>query len=218
MGSAAGFYCLLGLYILFSLIHLLFCFLEKEGCRRLTKGLCLPFLLGAVLCLDLNAYLLSLALLFGWLGDLCLLKKHKVYPFVLGVLCFLLNHAFYLAYMVLLLPSSSQWGVGLLAIWLLLPLVVFPLLHAVARERYLSFGLSFYASALLVELIAAGAMAYYGLTAFGYLLILGVISFILSDSFLGFTLFRKDCKRRDFYIMLLYLLAQALIAIPLALI
>lgn len=218
MGSAAGFYSLLSLYILFSLIHLFFCFLEKERYRRLTKGLCLPFLLGAILCLNLSAYLLAIALFFGWLGDLCLLKKHKVYPFVLGVVCFLINHACYLADMVLRLPSSNQWGVGLFAIWLLLPLIAYQVLHAVVRERYLAFGLSFYASALLVELIAAGAVAYYGLTAFGYLLILGVISFILSDSFLGFTLFRKDRKRRDFYIMLLYLLAQALIAIPLALI
>lgn len=47
------------------------------------------------------------------------------------------------------------------------------------------------------------------------LIFIGVIIFILSDSILSFTTFILDIKRRDFYIMLTYLIAQSLIAINL---
>jgi hypothetical protein len=38
----------------------------------------------------------------------------------------------------------------------------------------------------------------------------GMILFIISDSFLTYTMFIKDVKRRDFYIMASYLAAQVL--------
>lgn len=217
MGSEAGFYSLLALYVIFSLIHLFFCFIEKERWRRLSKGMCLPFLLGSVVFLDLNASWLFTGLLFGWIGDLLLLKKHKVYPFAFGVGAFLLNHLCYIAYMVIRLPSPFAWGKGLAAVGLLFPLLLYPLLHRYVHQKHLAAAVSFYASSLLVELVAASALAYFAGSFPSLLVVLGVLLFIASDAFLGLTLFRKDHRRRDFYIMLLYLSAQALIAIPLAL-
>jgi hypothetical protein len=40
--------------------------------------------------------------------------------------------------------------------------------------------------------------------------IIGLVLFIISDSFLTYTMFIKDVKRRDFYIMFTYLAAQVL--------
>jgi hypothetical protein len=40
--------------------------------------------------------------------------------------------------------------------------------------------------------------------------IIGLVLFIISDTFLTYTMFIKDVKRRDFYIMFTYLAAQVL--------
>ena len=49
--------------------------------------------------------------------------------------------------------------------------------------------------------------------SFGYwrfyaVMTVGALLFIVSDTLLSFTIFRHDIKRKDFYIMLSYLLAE----------
>jgi len=46
-----AFYVLIGVFSLTSLIHLIFCLLEKEGWRKATKPLTTLFLTGAILIL-----------------------------------------------------------------------------------------------------------------------------------------------------------------------
>ena len=205
-------YVFFGLFVVTSIVHLVFCYLEMEKCRKASKCFTTLFLsIAAIIAIPTHP-LVYLGTLFGMLGDLCLLKKHKVMPFVGGMLAFLVNHVLYIvAYMELC--GTLHWGyyTGTVLYCVLFPILFYYVGRKIIHQRYLAFGGVAYFGFLVLDLIWAIIACAKGAVDYCLLCALGAATFIASDVFLAHTLFKKDVKRRDFFIMSTYLIAQGLI-------
>lgn len=207
-------YIFFGLFLLFSIIHLVFCYLENEKWRKLTK--CFTTLalgIAAVIAIP-QSPLVYLGVFFGMLGDFCLLKKHKVWPFVGGMVSFLINHILYIVmFMMLCGPLHYGFYVATGLYVVLFPLLFYQVGRKIIHQRHLAFGGTFYFAFLVLDFIWAVIACAQGNVDFCLLAAFGAACFIISDIFLAYTLFKKNIKRRDFYIMATYLLAQGLIVV-----
>ena len=210
------FWIFMGLFIAASLFHLTVAFLEKNKLRRISKSFCLLFLGLSAVCVRPTAWPIYLGAFFGAIGDFFLIKKEKTH-LVLGTTSFLLGHICYVGYMLTILYESEimpWWGylvaIGCYAI--VAVCLIKPMLYVVNGNKMLGPGLAAYAGAL-VSLLGS-SLALCSLSNHLYVFVaVGAILFIISDIVLIFTLFRHDIKRKDFYIMLSYLCAQALIVL-----
>lgn len=204
----------LSLFCLCSIAELVFCFLEKEFWRKLIKPFCLLFLALSFAFARPDLYWVSIGLFLGMVGDLLLIFKHKVWTFVSGTFAFLLNHICFIVAYVLLLPSRPSYlWIALGALVLLVFSTGFFALRHVIKTPGLRAGGVLYFSVILSDLLfAAFALA---LTKNVALVcnVIGMVFFAGSDVYLTKTLFVRDNKRRDFYIMLTYLIAQGLVAL-----
>ncbi|MCI7212824.1 MAG: hypothetical protein MR467_01565, partial [Bacillales bacterium] len=63
------FYVFIGLFLLISIIHLVFCFKEMEKWRKITKPFCVIILAIAIAFASPTQYLIYIGLLFGVIGD-----------------------------------------------------------------------------------------------------------------------------------------------------
>ena len=83
------------LSLVFIIVHLVFCFLEKNRERKITKCFCVVSIGLIVWALGAKNIFVYFALLFGLLGDLCLIFKDNKKLLVLGMIAFGINHIFY---------------------------------------------------------------------------------------------------------------------------
>ena len=195
------------IYLTLSALHLIFAFLEKEGMRKVTK----PFLL---FLLSLMMFLLFpyepflyLGCLFGMIGDIFFIFKSQRKCVYLGMLSFFLNHVFYILETGKILLSLDELKTGFVLLYGILFLILlfssfFGIKKILKIDTKLSLAGSVYSSSLAMDCLLCLYAALKG-SAFFYLSFGGMILFILSDSLLSYTMFIKDIKRRDFYIMLL---------------
>lgn len=208
----------LGIFALFSGTHLFFCYVENEKLRKITKTFCLALLSTASFFFLYDHPFIYLGALMGMIGDYFLLKKNHLVAFVLGVLFFFIGHLFYLNEMV----DLFNW-----------PNFAYPIFYGCLILFLIVFALIFYPKTkLLAGKVALLGNAYYGLMIVNFvisltliglsnfkvemvIIALGYILFMFSDSFLLYTSYVKDVKRRDFYIMLTYLLGQLFIVVSL---
>lgn len=205
-------YVFFGLFVAVSLVHLVFCFFEMELPRKITKGFTTLFLgIGAVIAIPTEP-LVYVGCFLGMLGDVFLLKKHKIMPFVLGMVSFLAGHILYiLAYMKLCGQLHWAYYVFTGIYCVLFPVIFYHFCHKIVHQRGIAFGGTAYFGYLFLNLIWAIIASAHGHVNYCLLCVLGAFCFIVSDIFLTFTLFKKNVRRRDFYIMITYLLAQGLI-------
>ena len=204
-------YVFFGLFVVSGLVHLVFCYFEMELARKISKCPTTFFLFAAAVFAIPTEPLVYLGMLFGVIGDLCLLKKHKVWPFVCGMLAFLVNHILYIAAFMKIcgpLHYSYYLATGLYVI--LFPIVFYRVANKIIHQKHIAAGGALYAALLSLDLIWAIITCAHGHVDFILLAAFGAAVFIISDAFLTRTLFKKDVKRRDFYIMLTYLIAQGL--------
>lgn len=212
---------LIGSIILTSIIYLLeliFAFLEKETLRKIIKPFCMLSLTFILISLNLTNPILYIVIGLGFLGDICLIyKKTNKIIFSLGILFFFVGHILYcylfaskLNYQIDLWVYISLGVLGLLT-----PLLSYKTLHPLVKEYTIPGTYYFYI--LLMDLLFSTFLMVSNTSVNSILIFVGVLLFILSDTILSFTTFIMDVKRRDFYIMLTYLIAQSLIAINLAL-
>ncbi len=211
-------YVFLGLFILSFLAHLYFCFFEKEKLRQITK--IIPVFLLAIMALFFlyDHPLIYFGALLGAAGDYFLIKKNHHISFFIGTILFFVGHLFYLVEML----SYFDWPsyaypifIGCLAIYLIaISLILYPKSKLIAGNvAYIG---NAYGALIVVNLVVALILAIISSNLLGFLLIfVGYFLFIVSDTVLTYTTFIKDCKRRDFYIMLTYLSAQFLIVFSL---
>lgn len=205
------------LFLLSSIIHLVFCFLEKEKLRKITKPFCVFFLAIAVIFICPNEWLIYTGLLFGVVGDILLLKKHKVWPLVIGTFSFFVNHCLFIAEAIKLCFPINNFIYFFMALFpILFCLISYYPFKKVFRQGQLTFGGSIYCSFLALDFLMMLVLAIMYKPQFLLVSSIGGFAFIASDIFLCYTLFIKDVKRRDFFIMALYLIAQALISFGLA--
>lgn len=193
-------------YIVVSVVHLVCVLAGAATLVAVTKPLLMPVLLVCLLwALPVRrgevALLGSLAVLFGWLGDVSLMDAGP--GFVIGLGFFLLGH---LAYVVLFwrrmrFRRPPWWSVVYLAWFAALLAVLAP--HAGALLAPLAaYGLA------LVALGASGS-------ACNRWISVGAACFVVSDSLLGLDRFLPGFAlwQIDFLIMLSYLAAQGLICV-----
>lgn len=207
-------YVFFSLFLLATLVHLAFCFFELELPRKITKGMTTLMLGIAVVCAIPTEPLPYIGLFLGMAGDVALLKKHKVWPFVTGLVLFLVGHIVYVVEYVLLC-APVHWGVivGIILYAVLSPFLFAQISRRVVHQKKLVVGGAFYLDVLSLALIVPIVACALGKVDYLLLCVFGALSFLLSDIILTITMFKRDIRRRDFYIMFTYLLAQALIAV-----
>lgn len=205
-------YIFLGLFVVASIIQLIFAFIENQKLRRREKFLCLLMLGIAAVFAFPNEPLIYVGAFLGMLGDILVLRKKT---FIAGTVAFLIGHLCYI--------FEALWHiVGFENILVWQPIVIAGTFLAVFTAMFLVckfktnhskvdvIGQSVYFAVqtayiptFIFSIIQAGNTMYFSLV--------GAILFILSDCILVKTHFGSKFKRYDFYIMLTYLLAEVFI-------
>lgn len=209
-------------FVAVAFLEIIFAFFEKNFLRKLFKPLCLMFL-GVAVTIALPSHkFLYLAAYLGMAGDLFLISKRKKALFPLGTTSFLIGHVFY--YIEINTALLPILGVGMkwwfhVVYWVLVIVFTFiffkPIKNAFKLKFFTGLGCSLYYMVLgfsvVMYTISTIATIGAGITSYMWLAVIGILFFIFSDIFLGYTTFVKDIKRKDFYIMLTYLIAESLI-------
>ena len=210
------FFCL---FVLISFAELILAFNELEKGRMILKPFSLFFLaLSALLALP-DHPLRYIGATLGMIGDIFLIFVKKRKLFILGTVSFLLGHFCYISEVlfIMLKDNPVPWWFYVIALFLMLSLTLafYPFSKKTTNDRYLSLLGNLYLSVLVLVTLVSIIASTKGFTDFMILGIIGGISFLVSDLILIKATFIKDFKRRDYYIMLFYLLGQALIVIGL---
>ncbi|NLV29157.1 MAG: hypothetical protein GXY57_03260 [Erysipelotrichaceae bacterium] len=208
------------LFVVASFIQLVAAFLEKEFLRKISKPFCVLFLAIAVAVTIPNHPLVCIGAFLGVLGDIALISKSRRI-FCLGTALFLAGHICYLCEMIFVIMGVNPlpwWFYVVVAFGILLfTLAGYPFSKKITQNRYLALlGNTYLAILLLVSIVSIIASSR-GYLDFMILGVIGGISFLASDLILTKSFFIKDFKRRDYYIMLFYLLGQGLILIGITL-
>lgn len=213
----------ISLFSVSSFLHLVFAFLQNEKLRRITKSLPLLFLFLFAIFKAPTAFLVYIACFFCFLGDLFMLKKkHKTF-FVISGLLFTVAHFLYFAEtLIFLINSEGIFPDFIVYIFLPVWFVLMNLfgIYFLKRKHKLDvfhMAVSAYFSFLSTQVLLGIFIfiRYLPNNQFALMYIIGYSLFIISDSFIYLTLFKKKINRPDFYIMISYLPAQALIVLSL---
>lgn len=212
-----GFYISGSITLIVYLLQFIFAFLEMDKTRKAIKPFCLIGLMITVYFLGCRNILLFLALGFGLIGDIFLIFPKKKICFILGIVTFYINHILYIVLFSQLLsyPIKPWIIIGLIVFGLLFPLLTYKLSSSISKDFALPGGIYFYA--LFIECLFATLLLMDSKSGYAIMILFGNISFIISDTILSLTNFVIKVKRKDFYIMTTYLLAQTLISIGLTL-
>ncbi|MDR3122187.1 MAG: lysoplasmalogenase [Treponema sp.] len=189
-------------------VHLVSIFAGWEGVRKFTKTCLLPLLLAVYMISAKNFFAaVLLAILFDWGGDVLLLRSAEKKFFQLGLFCFLAGH---LCYIFTLIRFTGTFNGGALAVSAAAAVVL-----GAAALRFVDprdeMRLPVIVYIVVIELMAMGSFQFLlyrgdlmGAAVFG-----GSLCFLLSDTVLGYFIFRTLPKYGDVAIMLPYILAQA---------
>ncbi len=206
----------LSLFIAVALVNVAANFDERKNIRiiYLTKPLLMPLLILSYWFATSEANLwIVCALAFGWWGDIFLmLPGEKSRNFLAGLVAFLINHLLYIVAFAL-----SWTHLGALPAWfylLVIPYFVFALLI----YRALRQGLGKMKGPVIIYLGVILLMGIAALLRYGscdptsfWLVLSGSVVFMISDSILAWSKFRKLIAGNRVMVMASYLLAQFLI-------
>ncbi|MCR4879587.1 MAG: lysoplasmalogenase [Bacilli bacterium] len=208
------------LFVVSSLIHLYFCYIENEKWRHRTKPVCLFLLALAAVFYAPKEPLIYIGALLGMGGDIFLLRKKEKISFFIGMILFISGHILYLVAIAKGFNGGLPYYIYLAVFGglFLLSFVLYPFTSKIVKGPIAFVG-NIYMVLLLVLLGFGIALAIVNKEHIlsGILFACGYLSFFISDTILTFTTFKVDIKRRDFYIMFFYLLAEALIVSSLCL-
>ena len=192
------------LFAIYSLVHILICYLEKEKLRKITKCFILPFLIMYIAIEGCDKPFVYLAAIFGFLGDLLLIfKKHKII-FMIGAASFALGHIFYILQMYTLYVGFEYWHLFIFGIIVLLLSIIGYHLFSKKMKEWTPVGVCYF-SFLLSSLFVAALTR-------EKLIIIGVFIFVVSDTILTIVNFiNTNIKKKEVYVMSTYILAQAIL-------
>lgn len=208
-------YVFFGLFVVSSIIELIAAFNEVEKVRMIVKPFSMFFLALAVLIALPTHPLIYIGAFLGMIGDILLIFNKNKKIFLIGTATFLFGHFCYLGEILFIMIGAQQiqwWfyvvvGFGIL----LFTLAAYPMSKKLTKNRYLALLGNLYLSVLVLVTVVSIIASVNGFANFMILGIIGGISFLASDLILTKATFVKDFKRRDYYIMLFYLLGQAFI-------
>ena len=215
---------LIALFAVLSLVHLYACYFKLRRLRALTKpGL---LLLLAVFYLAFAPTFkphVFLALLFGMAGDILLISDGRQMRFIIGAACFSIGHVLY-GYTLFCTTGAFAASPGL---WLpLVPalpyaaaiILIARRLSPYVRERHLRKLMPVYLGLVGAVNIGAWLTLFAALRAEAMpqafaasLLVLGSLLFLVSDTVLSCSMFMRKPSHANFYVMLTYISAQALL-------
>ena len=206
------------IYSLIGALNILSAVIEQPLLRTLTKPLLMPMLMLYVFSQTpiLIRNKLIFILVFAWLGDMFLLiPGNSPLYFQLGLGSFLIMQIAYIR----LFSSQSSAGYFIVDQWFSLPII--PVLIYVVG--FLAFLLPLIPVALYVPVglyaLALGAMLYAAylrkMDSSYYLIFIGAIFFVISDSLLALAKFYFSFSGNSIYVMFTYIIAQLLLILGL---
>lgn len=201
-----GFYVFLGLYAVLVVSHLIFCFLEMEKARAISKPFIMLLLAISFMFLEPKMPIIYISCLFCMFGDIFMLFKHDFTCFSLGALMFAVHHTLNFIQTKKCLSYDFHHFVYIgFALLFVLMLLCGYFVSKKKLHGLLAFGFAFFHIVMLIQSLL---LLFDGKYLYGSFLLLGYLLCIASDLFLDYTTNRKDVRRRDFYIMLTYLLGE----------
>lgn len=208
-------YVFFGVFLLVSLAEIIFAFNEMEKLRKIFKPLCLLFLGVAAVTIVPQHPLIYVGAFLGMIGDLLLIWNKRRFLFILGTIAFLFGHLLYISEILFVMMKNIQmplWFYVVVAFSVLLFVIAaYPLSKKITQNRWIALLGNSYLSVLVLVVVVSLISSINGFADYMILGIIGGISFLASDIVLTNSTFIKDFKRRDYYIMLFYLLGQAFI-------
>ena len=209
-------YVFFGLFIFVSLAEIIFAFNEMEKIRKTIKPFCMLMLGIAATIAVPNHPLIYFGAFMGMIGDVFLIWKKRPI-FMMGTAAFLIGHFLYISEILYVMASAIEWQwwfyVAVAFGILLFVIALYPITKRITKNRWMSLLGNFYLSILLLVTIVSLLASINGYANYMVLGVIGGISFLTSDLILTSATFVKDFKRRDYYIMLFYLLGQAFIIV-----
>jgi uncharacterized membrane protein YhhN len=214
-GSLSLKYLFLALFAVAAVFHIITLIFGFRRLRKISKVLLMPLLAGYYLfaAQRLLPPVLAAAI-FGWIGDILLIKSNRTIRFMLGILGFLLGHLCYI---------WSIWQfIGIINVRLLitaaiigLGLVVF-IIRVIHPPKLFTIPGCFYAAALETLSISALCLLLYRKDILGAFVFAGSLLFLVSDFILSYYTFRRFPRFGHLAVMATYLAAQSGIVISLA--
>lgn len=203
----------LQIFIAFGLLYSLLLLTGNDDLTWYLKPLLLPFLFYAVVnseSFETKKWLLF-ALFFSWIGDCILLfaDKGELY-FIFGLVAFLIAH---ILFIVLFSKQKSEnkhfksilFWIGLMAV---IGYLVSMLSLLLRKLGDLKIPVSVYAITISIMLIIALKGAINWKNNAKYLVLVGAILFVASDSILALDKFHSPIASASYSIMITYLIAQ----------
>ena len=207
-------YVFFTMFVAASLAEIIIAFNELEKIRKIIKPFCLLFLGLAAVTLVPNHPFIYIGAFLGMIGDICLIWKKRPI-FMLGVIAFLLGHLFYISEVLFIMLKNKQmpWYFYVVVGFAMLLFIIaaYPLSKKITKHRYMALLGNLYLSILILVTVVSIIASANGFINYMILGVIGGVSFLASDLVLTSANFVKDFKRRDYYIMLFYLLGQAFI-------
>ncbi|MHA1732426.1 MAG: lysoplasmalogenase [Promethearchaeota archaeon] len=199
-------------------VHLYASWVENKKLSWSTKPLLMPLL--ALYYVTSGAavdWLVLAGVFLGFLGDVFLLKEGDEKMFLLGLVSFLLGHLFYVAAFLLSIQAGSS-QVNYLALLVLLPFALYMGLYLRAMKEPVGemfVPVVVYASVITVMSLSALLRATAYASAGGWLVFLGSLLFVASDSVLAVNAFNDKVKvpKPRVITMSTYILAQFFIVL-----
>ncbi|MDR2110569.1 MAG: lysoplasmalogenase [Spirochaetaceae bacterium] len=186
----------------------------KRRFRRISKVILMP-LLTFYYAVQAERLLFPVILgaVFGWAGDILLIRISRLRYFRLGLASFLLGHLCYILSMLYLAGSFHLPGLVVSAI-AALPLGILTL-RWVKPNRDMRIPVILYGIILELMSLSALQLALARMDLWGNIVFGGSLLFLISDSILGYLSFRNTTRLGSFFVMATYIAAQSCVIIAL---
>jgi uncharacterized membrane protein YhhN len=200
----------IALFLGMSAAHLVSLLLKRRNIEVVTKICLLPPLLGVYACGAQNLFVpVMLALIFGWGGDVFLLKISDIRFFRLGLASFLIGH---LCYILSFIFFAERINVTVLLVSIALGFPLCFVIYLIVKpEKMMNLSVIAYEIIIMLMSLSALQLLLSRRDIRGLLVFAGSLCFLVSDTFLARFTFRGKVKYGDLLVMILYIAAQALI-------
>ncbi|MDY0345101.1 MAG: lysoplasmalogenase [Bacilli bacterium] len=213
-------YIFFGLFVIVSLAEIILAFNEREKFRKMVKPLCLLFLGISVITILPDHPFIYIGAFLGMVGDIFLIWKKRPL-FMIGTFSFLLGHFFYISEILFVMMNGTPmpwWFYVVVSFSILLFVIAgYPFSKKITKNRWMALLGNLYLSVLLLVTVTSIIASTNGFANYMILGVVGGVSFLASDLILTTATFIRNFKRRDYYIMLFYLIGQAFIIIGITL-
>ena len=207
----------IALFLLASIFHLYASFKNDKKIRAFSKPILIPSLLFFYLSsVSSPSVFVILALCFSWLGDLFLIPKGLKW-FTYGGISFIIAHIFLiLAYSLDVILFAEDYFIFSILIFgfflVVVSVIYYNLRFCLKKQLRIPVASYLVVNGLMNCFAILRLLA--GFSLGNLIIMIGAISFFVSDSILFFVRFDKNCKiKSHFWVMISYLLGEALIVL-----